>query len=41
MLVYMGAPNIDDFSPSSYSVIKVTDFEYVLYLDQKGNFIIF
>ena len=27
--VYMGAPNIDDFMPSSHAIIKTSDFEYV------------
>ncbi len=28
--VYMGAPNIDTFMPSNRSIIKVSDFEYVI-----------
>lgn len=27
LVVYLGAPNIDDFSPSDHSVIKVSDFK--------------
>lgn len=27
--VYLGAPNVDDFAPSTKSIIKVTDFEYL------------
>jgi hypothetical protein len=26
----MGAPNVDEFAPSSHSIIKVTDFKFAL-----------
>jgi len=42
--IYMGAPNIDDFSPSNHSVIKVSDFgspeelaDYIQMLNQNNE----